>query len=329
MNKTFKKLLFSMLICLSFGLFGALFHVITLSANDINGTENYQDTIIVNDYSYYIQLASVDYSLIPYSIGGGTYDINVKIDNIIYDRLIIVNSENLGGIEISFYNSLSNDFYYLLRYYGNIEYINKNKFNLYYNDTPFIIDTDYPFNLFMYLSNKISGYYTFNTTLIPYSVLPQGNTYENRYDIYASMVYQTETNYYLINGINVFYNQGAIMYYMYSPSGDITFIDIGNQFENDYERYIYFDSQFIDNVLYEWLKMNGVFEFSYGGLGYGQNFWDLVNAYVNIPINIISSILDISIFNTGITILVVFSSIIAIFIAFKIVRLINWSQYDQ
>lgn len=298
---------------------------IKVSANKINGTENYQDSITVNDHSYYIQLNEVDYSLIPYSIGGGTYKIYVEIDNVEYDELIIANSEGLGGIEIYFFNSKNYNNYPLLNYYGEIEYINKSKFNLYYNDTPYTINTNYSFNVFMYMSNRISGYYTFNTTLTPYNVLPQGNTYENRYDLYASMVYQTETNYYLINGVNVYYNQGALMYYMYSPNGEINFIDIGNKFKNDYERYIYFDSQYIDNVLYEWLKINGVFEFSYAGLGYHTSFWELVNAYVNIPIEIIKGILDISIFNTGVTILVVFASILAIFIAFKIVKLINWS----
>lgn len=310
-------------------LFICLFGLIPMvvNANEVNGSYIYRYELNVNDNSYYIQLNDINNYFDYYVIAGeNQYEMYVEINGKIYDRLIINNSENLGGIEIYFYDLETNDIYYLLRWYQEVEYIDKHRYNLYYDKNNYMINLDHTINIFMYFSNKISGYYTFNRDLQGLNFIDYDfNDSITTYKINGSLVYQTIENNYLFNNLEINPNNPELNIYLFNPSGKDTNYYVDGTFTEDYLRYFYFDSQYIDTILYEFLKLNGVFEFSYAGLGYHTSFWDLINAYVNIPVEIIKGILDISIFNTGITILVVFASILTIFIAFKIVKLINWS----
>ena len=100
-------------------------------------------------------------------------------------------------------------------------------------------------------------------------------------------------------------------------AGTPIYIDIE---DNDENRFLYLDNQYINNLLYEYLYLNGVFDFDSSYAGFNPNFWDLINSYINIPVNIMSSFWSISIFNTGVTILTIFATFIAIIIAIKIGR---------
>lgn len=328
-----KKIIFAFtcFLCLTLSF---LFSNINISANQLNSSYDFNSTILIDDNNYFISLADgltadrlFDYYL---TFDSNSYDIQLYINNVYYNHLFVRNSENLGGIEIGFYNLETNVTYWLLRWYpgdnaeGNIEYINTNRFNIFYDDNDYGIITDETFNAFFYVSTKINGYYTFNQSLVAVN-LPSNDFQSDSYNyetINGTFVYQTENNYYLFSGVTYSYIDNYIIFDMYSTSGYDDLI-IDSSFADNNLRYVYFDNQYIDYYLYNWLETNGTFDYVYHNPK-NASFWEIINAYVNIPITIISSMLSVSIFETGVTLLLVFATLITIVIAFKVVKMLNW-----
>lgn len=328
-----KKIIFAFtcFLCLTFTF---LFSNINLSANQLNSSYNFNSTILIDDNNYFISLAEGltndrlnDYFL---TLDTNSYDVIVYINNTVYTQLFVINSEGLGGIEIGFYNTETNDYFYLLRWFPggngeeNIELINTNRFNLFYDNNDYGLMTDETFNTFFYVSTKINGYYTFNQSLVAVN-LPSNDFQTDSYNyksINGTFVYQTENNYYLFSGVTYSYIDNYIIFDMYSTSGYDDLI-IDTSFTDKNLRYVYFDNQYIDYYLYNWLETNGTFDYVYYNPK-NASFWEVINSYVNIPITIISSMLSVSIFETGVTLLLVFATLITIVIAFKVVKMLNW-----
>lgn len=332
MTKKRNILIYAIILPLCFMLTLLTTNLLSLKANELNGSYNFTSTIGIDNNNYFISLTPnlTDERLQEYylNLDDNTYDINIYINNIYYNHLFVRNNEYLGGIEIGFYNTETYTTYWLLRWYprgeDRLEYINSNRFNIYFDDNTYGITTDETFNTFFYVSVKISGYYTFNQTLTSVH-LPNNDFATDSYQyerINGSFVYQTENDYYLFRGLTYSYVDNYIIFDMYS-SKSIDDLIIDSSFTNNNLRYVYFDNQYIDYYLYNWLENNGTFDFVYYNPK-NASFWEIINAYINIPITIISSILSVSIFETGLTLLLVFATLITIVIAFKVVKMLNW-----
>lgn len=301
-----------------------------VSANEI--TESYYygyDLEITND-SYYMSVSThIDYNYIfDNDFETISFSVDILHNNINYNLCYIIIS-NISGIVIRLVdgiNDISLDIYSW--YVGQTHnYYNFNRFNL-FNNSVYTIVLNPTINYFFNFENYINkGYYTFNQSIsgLDFNYYNFHGVITN-YNLNGSLVYLNEDGYYLFNYINLNPTQNYFTLKMFRVGYENTSYGINGNFTNetDFLRYWYLDNQYIDTFVYKYLINNGYFGFSYTGLDTNASFWDVINAYVNIPNTVISGMLDFSIFN-GSTLLLIFATISIIVLAVKIIKLVNWS----
>lgn len=317
--KKFSKLFISFFVLSLFCLFP-----LSLKANSFRGTYDFTTDLHINNDSYFLKVRNdINFNDVILNYNGQNVfeeDLCVSINNINYDALRV--DINFGSVYASFYNT-SNDTEFVLINYGSTEYIYNSYISL-YDNYDYILRLQPTLNLLFSFENKISGYYTFNTSINDINFYDY-NFIEptQEFKITGSLVYPVD-NYYLFYGFESPLNSDIFSILMYSPNGDSYYYEFDEFFSENTEflRYLYFDNQFIDSLLYEFLVLNGDFKFSMPKSYYNVTFWDLINAYVNIPVQIIHNVLDFTIFNTELTLLAIFGTMLAIVLAIKVGKMI-------
>lgn len=296
-------------------------------ANEINGSYDYSYNLGINNDSYYL-VVNEDMSnttLLDIFENGinYTYSITLVNDNVIYDSIRIISSDGLGGVLCYAFDTSSSSRLDLFEWFNNTLNIHYNKKLSMYNDIDYTIITDNIFNELFKVQNRINGFYTFNNHIQALTFNSYNfNEPTTDYTIKGSLVYSTETNYYLISEMSLNVRTTAFAVSLYNVSNGAENYDIIDSFSDDEQnlRYLYFDTQYIDTYFYQWLKLNGIFDLVFQPTDIG--FTDLFSAFANIPITMFRSLLDFSIFNTtGTTLLIIFASGLVIALAIKVVRL--------
>lgn len=305
-----------------------------VNANEVNDTYNFEYSFDVDNSSYYMQLRQdviyetnnlIYLSSLP---SRSLIGLNIVVDGVFYNQLIFNTNSIERNVEIFLYSTVDDSFLILLSVYDATYYSFYNERFSMYNGVSYNFTMFEGLNICFNFTNDIEqGYFTFNQSLIGldfsnYSFVSSSTDYK----INGTLVYLNNDGFYLFDLITLNPTQRYFNLSMFDINNDNSSYDILNNFTNDTDflRYWYLDSQTIDTVLYEYLSNNGVFQFSYGGLDRNASFWELINAYVNIPNTIIGGMLGFSIFK-GTTILVIFATITIIVLAIKVIKMVNWS----
>lgn len=298
-----------------------------VNANEINESYDYSYDLEISNNSYYFSVSrDINYYYAFNHFEDYSFDVDILYNNINYTKCFIIFRD--GGILIQLSDIINNSNLTIFSCYllDTPDYYNFDRFNL-FNDNVYTIALEPTINYFFNFENFINnGYYTFNQsinglTFTDYTFY----SFWTGFDINGTLVYLNEDGYYLFNKILLDPRQSYFSLSMFSVNVQSSSYEISGSFtnDNDFLRYLYLDNQYIDTFLYEYLNNNGIFAFSYAGLTPNASFWDVINAYINIPNTVIAGMLDFSIFN-GTTLLLIFATLIIIVFAVKIIKMINW-----
>lgn len=304
------------------------------NAQKVNGTYDYSYNLSINNSSYYISINDdIDFSYLNSNTNNFSYSINSNYNGIYYNQIDFLYSDGYGGYLISLYNSFTNNRLSWFNYATGSNTINKSEIFIYdkyisiYNGTPYNFITEINFNKIFNISNYIGGFYTFNNQRSRISFISFGTQiapYE--FDIYGSLVYQTDARYYLLNKIAINMKDSIYAYFvLFDSNGNEAQHNI-DTFTNDtqYLRFYYFDYQYIDTYVYQWLNANGVWALNNGDYlnsNTNNSFVELFDAFANIPITILRSLLDFSVFSSSLTLFTIFATGVCVIVAIKIVKM--------
>lgn len=307
-------------------------NLLSLKANSLSSIANenyynYNYNLNITDSSYYLSVENnIDDELVDNLIETGAnvnlQNLYIYIDNIRYDKLTLVaNLDGLGGLECFLFSSVTNERMPLLSYYVGVgvDYRYNGIIQLYKNNS-YVIQLSEPLNLVLNFQNKVAGFYTFNKKFSGLGIsLNDSNYFYTNFSLKGSWTYQNDTGAFIESiDLNIEDPQ-SLSINTKTYGGALAGISIFESFDDmDEYRYIYLSPQYVDSILYDWLKLNGTFDFVLPLETYNVSFFDVVNAYMNIPIKIMSSFWSFSVFNTGFTILTIFATILAIALAIKV-----------
>lgn len=307
-------------------------NLLSLKANSLNSIANenyynYNYNLNITDSSFYLSVSdNINYELIDNLIETGAYvnqqNLYIYINNIRYDRLTLVaDLDGLGGLECFLFNSTTNERLPLYSYYlGSGEDYRYNGIIQLYKNNSYVIQLSEPLNLILNFQNKVAGFYTFNQNFYGLDLtLNDSDYYFTNFSLKGSWTYQNDTGAFIESiDLNIEDPQ-SLSINTKTYGGALAGVSIFESFKDmEQYRYLYLSPQYIDSILYNWLKLNGTFDFVLPLENYNVSFFDVVNSYMNIPIMIMSSFWSVSVFNTGFTILTIFATILAIALAIKV-----------
>lgn len=329
--KIINKPLFIFLCCLfTFGL--GLIFATSVKANSLSSIANenyynYNYSLNINDSSYYLSIAdNINEELVNEIILEGAnvnqQNLYIYINNVRYDNLrLVANLDNIGGLECFLRNSNTNERVDLYSYsLGSGEEMRYDGIIQLYKNNSYTIELNKDLNVILNFQNKVAGFYTFNQDYRGLNItLNTGSYYYTNFALKGSWTYQNDTGAF-IESIDINVKEPySISINTRTYTGNLAGVSIFGSFEDmEQYRYLYLSPQYIDSILYDFLKLNGTFDFVLPLEHYNVSFFDVVNAYMNIPISIMSSFWNVSVFNTGYTLLTIFATILAIALAIKV-----------
>lgn len=307
-------------------------NLLSLKANSLSSIANenyynYNYNLNITDSSYFLSVENnIDDELIDNLVETGSYvnqqNLYIYINNIRYDTLTLVaDLDGLGGLECFLFSSTTNERMPLYSYYVGIgeDYRYNGIIQLYKNNS-YVIQLSEPLNLILNFQNKVAGFYTFNQNYYGLDIsLNDSNYYYTNFSLKGSWTYQNDTGAFIESiDLNI-ESPYSLSINTKTYGGALAGVSIFENFDDmEQYRYLYLSPQYIDSILYDWLKLNGTFDFVLPLENYNVSFFDVVNAYMNIPVQIMSSFWSVSVFNTGYTILTIFATILAIALAIKV-----------
>lgn len=305
----------------------------TITIDSDNVYMGINENFVTNDnirnlYYEYEAMSEVSYA---YNKTG----IYIEVNGNIYNQIIVQLGRRIGGIEVFLFNTGNGNSYILFAWYRSIDDFytyNNSKVNFVMrNNEEYTISIDdriynQLFNFYVHVQN---GYYTSNRSLTNISNLTFATELDEftTFSLRGSLVYASPEGYYFFDHIKIDMNSNFPRCYLYLsfPNGsNYEEYLISSQYENrEWLRSWYLSNQYMDYYLYEWLDTNGIWEFNYASVEYDASFWDIINPFINMPATIMKSFLDISIYNTGVSILGIVATFITIVIAIKVVRMVK------
>lgn len=320
-----KNKILSILLCCLLTLSLSFLFITTVKANDIGNSlldESYYDfkyDLTIDNYTYFLFFnTEYDYNLLePF-----TFSIELTYDNTYYDIIQFRYSDGYGGFFLNLFSTALNRTKTLAIFGQEEQLIYINGLQL-YSGTPYTISLNNDINYVFNIKNQVSGFYTFNEKIYPLEILTTSSYTFSNFSLSGQFAYNSDLPSFIDSiDIDLDNDYQTLSFVATDSLGNSTAIAVFGSFNEDNMdmRYLYLSTQYIDTMLYQYLKLNGLFSFVPPLETYSYNYWDLISSYVNIPVDIMSSIWNFSIFNTGVTILTFFATILSIALAIRIGR---------